>query len=72
MTSIATKIRRIEQRLKNLEKVSHKQPDMKEIIRDVAAVMAFYEKDSAVAPKRPRSPRRIIARHVRRPPGVRC
>lgn len=64
MTSLANALRSIERRLKNLEKLSHKQPNMKEIIKDIAAVMRHKERKS---PK----PRKTIAR-VQRPPGVRC
>lgn len=38
-SSVETTLKRIDRRLKKLEAVSHKQPDMKEIIRDIAKVM---------------------------------
>jgi Holliday junction resolvasome RuvABC ATP-dependent DNA helicase subunit len=78
MTSVSSKLRDVERRLKNLEKYSHKQPDMKEIIRDVAVVMEYYrdeedkkrvEKNFNAKIRRETMDRR---RRVKRPPGVRC
>jgi hypothetical protein len=78
MTSVSSKLRDVERRLKNLEKYSHKQPNMKEIIRDVAVVMEYYqdEDDKKRVEKNfnAKIRRRTMEsrRRVKRPPGVRC
>jgi cell fate (sporulation/competence/biofilm development) regulator YmcA (YheA/YmcA/DUF963 family) len=62
--SLAKTLKQIDQRLKKLESVSHKQPDMKLILRDAVKVLQSVKKEDAIkstkriprAPKIPKTP----------------
>ena len=74
-------IHKLERRIKKLEKYSHKQPDMKEMLRDAMDLLeAAAEKKTrdekkkiiAAHDKNKATYQRKIQRSIKRPPGVRC